>query len=413
MGQKNYGNIWCKIMKKVFISVTDMELGGISTSLIGLLDSFDYSKYEVTLFLYDHSGEMLDKINPNVHVVKENLKAKASKRSILFAVKKGQLEVAFFRIIGKIYSFMRNYVIRNRNINMGMTFSNWALNKFILKKQQQQYDMAISFATPHYYILMNVDAKIKIGWIHTDYGNKEEQFDVEFEREMWNELDYIVAVSTKCREAFLTIYPELSKKVLVIENIISKRLIYNQAMKKCEDIILTQVKNKYTFLSVGRFSTAKNFDNIPEICSLLIKQGFDIKWFLIGYGGDEELIRSKIIEYGMEEYVIILGKRDNPYPHMKYCDVYIQPSRYEGKCVAVCEAQMLDKPVVITRYKTSSSQLNENIDGFIVPMDNHGCADGIVKLLKSPTLVKKIIDNCREKDFSHSEEIEKLYELLK
>ena len=100
----------------------------------------------------------------------------------------------------------------------------------------------------------------------------------------------------------------------------------------------------------SRFCRAKNFDNVPDICRRLCEKGLDIKWYLIGFGGDEALIRQKIREAGMDERVIMLGKKENPYPYIAACDLYVQPSRYEGKCVTVREAQMLGKPVVITRY---------------------------------------------------------------
>lgn len=86
---------------------------------------------------------------------------------------------------------------------------------------------------------------------------------------------------------------------------------------------------------------------------------------------------QKITEAGMQERVIILGKKDNPYPYMRACELYVQPSRYEGKAVTVREAQLLGKPVVITSYATSASQLEDGVDGVVVPMDNAGCAAGI------------------------------------
>ena len=93
----------------------------------------------------------------------------------------------------------------------------------------------------------------------------------------------------------------------------------------------------------------------------------------------------------MEENVIILGKRSNPYPYIKTCDIYVQPSRYEGKSVTVREAQMLCKPVVVTNYPTAKSQINDGVDGVIVPMDNEGCAEGIVAFIqdvkKQPEIV--------------------------
>ena len=136
-------------------------------------------------------------------------------------------------------------------------------------------------------------------------------------------------------------------------------------------------------------------------------------WYLIGYGGDEALIRQKIQEFGMEDHVIILGKKPNPYPYIKACDVYVQPSRYEGKCVAVREAQMLGKPVIITNYATSASQLEDGVDGVIVPVDNEGCARGIADVLSNVNRMKKLSENCCKRDYSNRDEVKKIYALIK
>ena len=110
----------------------------------------------------------------------------------------------------------------------------------------------------------------------------------------------------------------------------------------------------------------------------------------------------------MEKNVIILGKKTNPYPYIKECDIYVQPSRYEGKCVTVREAQMLKKPVVITRYATSNSQLEDGVDGIIVPMDNEGCAKGILEVIRNYKLQKSLVENCSKRDYSNSKEVNKL-----
>lgn len=167
-----------------------------------------------------------------------------------------------------------------------------------------------------------------------------------------------------------------------------------------------------SLLSVGRFCDAKNFDNVPDICHRLVEDGLNVKWYLIGYGGDEMLIRQKIAEAGMQERVIILGKKDNPYPYMRACNLYVQPSRYEGKAVTVREAQLLGKPVVITNYATSGSQLEDGVDGVIVPMDNAGCAAGIAVLLRDPARMQRLSENCQKRDYTNSAEVEKIYALM-
>lgn len=166
-------------------------------------------------------------------------------------------------------------------------------------------------------------------------------------------------------------------------------------------------------LSVGRFSYAKNFDNVPDLCRRILAQGIQIRWYLIGYGSDEALIRQKIHETGMENHVIVLGKKSNPYPYMAACDVYVQPSRYEGRCVAVQEAQALGKPVIITAYPTSASQLQDGVDGVIVPQDNEACAVGIATVLKNPQMLEKLVHNCAEHEYSNAQSMEPIYSIMK
>ena len=114
----------------------------------------------------------------------------------------------------------------------------------------------------------------------------------------------------------------------------------------------------------------------------------------------------------MQERVIILGKKDSPYPYMRACDLYVQPSRYEGKAVTVREAQLLGKPVLITRYVTSASQLEDGVDGVIAPMDNEGCAAGIAALLRDPARMQQLSEKCASRDYTNSAEIEKIYALM-
>ena len=269
------------------------------------------------------------------------------------------------------------------------------------------YDLAVSFLTPHYFVRERVKAKKYAAWIHTDYTAL--SFDRAAELEMWSGYDAICGVSEQASESFKIAFPELADKVQTIENALPKELICSQAQEVQTDM---PSNGSIVLLSVGRFCDAKNFDNVPDICSRLLEDGLDVKWYLIGYGGDELLIRQKITEAGMQNRVFILGKKDNPYPYMRVCDLYVQPSRYEGKAVTVREAQLLGKPVVITNYATSASQLEDGVDGIIVPMDNAGCAAGIAALLRDSERMRQLSENCKTRDYTNSAEVEKIYALM-
>ena len=166
-------------------------------------------------------------------------------------------------------------------------------------------------------------------------------------------------------------------------------------------------------LTVGRFSYQKKMEEIPEICRRIRESGLNVKWYLIGFGKEEQLIRQKIREENMEKYVVILGKKENPYPYIKACDIYLQPSRYEGKAVTVREAQILNKPVIITNYATSNSQLQDGIDGVIVPKDIAGCSKGIIQVVNDKRLQQRLIENTKIVDYTNSLEVEKIYCLMR
>ena len=274
--------------------------------------------------------------------------------------------------------------------------------------RDKEYDLAISFLTPHYICLHKVNAKKKIAWIHTDYSTI--GIDEVTEYDMWKEYDGIISISEQCTEAFLSRFSNLRNRIIRIDNIITRNMIIKQAENAvlCKQMDDDAIK----LLSIGRFTYQKNFDNIPEICQYIVRCGINVKWYLIGYGSDGDLIRSKIESCHMQKHVIILGKKENPYPYIKACNIYIQPSRYEGKAVTVREAQILQKPIVITDFPTAESQLKDGYDGVIVPMDNQGCAEGIINLIKDEKLQNELINNMKQEKYSNENEIRKIYSLI-
>ena len=392
----------------VLIFSQAMELGGVERSLLGLLDSIDYDRYDVDLFLMRHSGELMPYLNPKAKLLPEIPQYASLAVPMASLVKSGQLGVLRGRLKGKLAA--RRFDKQHPSDKTSVTALTYS-HKYTLRSMPpisgKTYDLAISFLTPHYFVRERVRAKKYAAWIHTDYTAL--TFDRSAELAMWNRFDTICGVSEQVTAAFDTEFPELSHLTATVENILPQNLIERQSNNPQGEM---KKEKPFKLLSVGRFSEQKNFDNVPDICRRLVADGLDVTWYLIGYGGDEPLIRQKIDEAGMQERVIVLGKKDNPYPYMRACDLYVQPSRYEGKAVTVREAQLLGKPVVITDYATSGSQLEDGVDGVIVPMDNAGCAAGIAALLRDPARMQQLSENCEKRDYTNSAEVEKIYALM-
>lgn len=397
---------------RIFIAMHYMEIGGAETALVGLLNALDPARVDVDLFLYDHRGEMMQFIPEWVNLLPQIPKYSVLERPIVELVKRGFWGIAAARLWAKWLS-QKAYKRSGSTLenNGGLDKMSKCTTPLLPKiNQSVTYDLAISFLTPHRIVAEKVKAKKKIAWIHTDYTRV--WVDAEDELKVWQKYDYVASISGDVTNTFLQVFSSLAPKIVEIENILSPTFVRKRAELQDVDKEIRH-EGAITLLSVGRFSDAKNYDNVPDICKRLINETkLNIKWYIIGYGGDEALIRQKIKEAGMEEHVILLGKRSNPYPYIKACDIYVQPSRYEGKSVTVREAQMLCKPVVVTNYPTAPSQIRSGIDGVIVPMDNEGCAHGLAEVICDKPLQERIIAHLKTHDYGNESEVEKIYTLI-
>ncbi len=400
--------------KRIFIAIHYLEIGGAEISLIGLLQVMDYNKYDVDLFIYSHRGELMEFIPKEVNLLPEIPEYAQIERPMKAALKDGYWRIVLRRIIAK--RRFAGYRKRKNPIDNGAVFS-YVFNSVtpVLPSLEDlgEYDLAISFLTPHNIVADKVLAKKKAAWIHTDYSKID--VDAELELPVWSKFDHVVSISDQVTDNFLAVFPSLKDRIVRMDNILSQQFIRERAEQIPQEIVEEEMPKRdgrVNLLSVGRFCHAKNYDNVPDICKRIIESGIDVCWYLIGFGGDEPLIRKKIAESGMQEHVIILGKKSNPYPYIKACDIYVQPSRYEGNSVTVREAQILYRPVVLTDYPTARNQVIDGIDGVIVPVDNTGCAEGILHLIDDTKLIDRIMIQSGSCDFGNLSEASKLSCLL-
>lgn len=389
-----------------------MALGGAERALLGLLNAIDIEQVDVDLFLNQHSGEFMPLIPRKINLLPEKRGYNAIERPMKNILKECQFGILYGRLKAK---WMHNKYINS--LGEHDKSSDSSIFQYVADcvepflpylDELGEYDLAISFLQPHNIVLNKVKAKQKLAWIHTDYSAV--HFNAEKELPIWSSYEHIVSISPECTKAFLTMFPTLKDKIIEIENILSPMFVRQQA-----NVEATSLYNDYDgvkLLSVGRICYAKNYDNIPYIANKIKQSGIKFKWYIIGPGNHTE-IDSLLNELNCNDVVEFLGAKSNPYPYMKGCDIYIQPSRYEGKSVTVREAQMLCKPVVITSYATAKSQINHGVDGVIVPMDNDGISKGIVDFIKNKTLQDKIIDYLNSHDYGNENEINKIYNLIK
>lgn len=400
--------------KRIFIAIHYLEIGGAERSLIGLLNALDYTKYEVDLFVYEHRGEFMDMIPKQVNLLPEIGSYAAIEKPLKEVIKSGHIGIALGRLLAKRKGkrFAQQH-LGKESIAVFQYVHTYVTPLLPSLHKYGEYDLAISFLIPHNIVRDKVKAKQKWAWIHTDYSFLE--MDTEVELPVWSAFDKIVSISDDVTKGFLSKFPSLENKIILIENILSEQFVREQAddglkfkdeSLKCNTLNLKP--STFNLLSVGRFSYAKAFDRAVHICKAIIDKGIDIHWYIVGFGGEEEKIKKVIHETGMEKHFILVGKQLNPYPFIKACDVYIQPSRYEGKAVTVREAQILCKPVVITNYATASSQVQDGVDGMIVPNDIEGAAEGIAAFLQNKQKQQVIVAYLQNHHYGNEDEVKKI-----
>lgn len=399
--------------KRIFINIHYLEIGGAERALLGLLSSLNPDKVDIDLFVNQHTGEFMPLIPEWVNLLPEISEYTCIERPITTIVKEGHVGIALRRIWAKHKhkQYLNTLTVEQRqhDASVFQYVADAVEGALPSLAHLGEYDLAISFLQPHNIVLNKVKAKKKICWIHTDYSTIHINHDLELP--VWNAFDYVVSISNDCIRAFVQTFPELKDKIVLIENILSPLFVRQQADLYEVKAEMPDEPDVVKILTIGRFSPPKKIEGIPHICAEMERLGADFRWYVIGYGPDRE-IQEALDKYGMRHRMKLLGKKSNPYPYIKACDIYAQPSIYEGKSVTVREAQILCKPVVITDYPTAKSQITHGMDGVIVPLDEVQTAMGIVDFINNGELRNKIVSHLHTHDFGNEIEVEKIYSLI-
>jgi glycosyltransferase involved in cell wall biosynthesis len=395
------------VKKNLLFIMNKLVCGGSEKALISVLETIDYTKYNVDLFLFKHEGIFMNKIPKEVNLLPEPEYYKyfdrPFKSSIAELIKKGKWGIAFNRgILGYLAKTEKNGAVIEQKL--------WKYLTNTLKSLRKEYDAAIGFQekNPIYFCVDKVKAKIKIGWIHTDYNKL--GLNLEKERAFFNDLDYVVTVSEELVHILKGNFPDQQHKFKCIYNIVSPKVIQKMSLEK---VAFHENKDKsVNLISVGRLAKEKGLDISFEACKTLINKGYNLRWYLIGEGNVRQELEHSIRQNNLEDRVILLGQKENPYPYIRQADIYLQTSRYEGKSISIDEAKILAKPILITNFKTAKNHLHHQKNGIISEMDPTSVAKDLEKLIKDPDLSEKLASNLKKESLGTENEIIKLYQLI-
>ena len=140
---------------------------------------------------------------------------------------------------------------------------------------------------------------------------------------------------------------------------ISPLIINKMAKEKVVEI--EKQKDEIIICTVARLTAAKGIDIAIECCKRIIDKGLKIRWIVIGDGEERSKLEKLIINYGLQDIFLLLGSKSNPYKYMRICDIYVQPSIWEGFGITVSEAKVLCKPILVNNIPEFKQQIDTGL----------------------------------------------------
>lgn len=368
-------------MKKniIFVS-TALWIGGIESALVNLLNHLDYNKYNVTcLILYNYT-DMAHRIPKECNlIIADRDKAitfkEPYKYSRLFHLLEKPQNASKLRLfIWKVLCFFFK----------GIEAHLYA--KYVKKQMSDQhFDTAVIYS--------DVVAETAVKGINADkfimFYHHGAMRKVYHDKYGYKNSNKIIAVSQSQADALKDFRPKYKKKIIAINNIIDVDGIKKRSKEKA-DIEFT--KDKFNIVSCGRLSPVKGLNFALETVTRLVEEGYtDINWYIVGGGPIEKEIKEQIVTHKMEKHIFMLGMKNNPYPYIKNCDLFIQPSLFEGYSLSIMEAEILSTPILAT-YAAAGNQIENGIDGFLCDTNTESVYENLLSLYKN----REKLENCKK-----------------
>lgn len=390
--------------KRILFVINSLGCGGAEKSLISLLGLMDYEKYDVTLYMFRHDGMFLPLLPKEVHIHEKSAYTEFCSKSGA-----GQLMSFDFK---KLRARIRTSLYLRKNAKSENPLHDaqvyWKYSGEAFDVILEKYDAAIAWGqgTPTHFVAEKVNADKKYAWVNVNY--KSAGHNPNFDNRFYSEYDKIICVSDKLNQLFCEVFPAFADRIITILDINNPEMITRMADESCS----YPGAHGKTIVTVGRIVPQKAYDIAIDTARILKSRGFDFHWYAIGDGSLRGELEKRIADCSVSDCFTFLGARANPYPYMKNADIYVQTSRFEGYCLTLAEARMLNVPCVATEFDVVHAQMLDGENGLIVGMNAESVADGIMRLAEDRELYAHIKDYLKHEKKGNTEEIEKIYALL-
>lgn len=384
--------------KKVLFIIGTLQSGGVSKSMVSLLTAWDRQRYDTSLLLCCKEGDIYsDRLPKDVHLIYN---------PVIERVMGGVSSAWWLLQHGKIV-FSLGVLIRLILSQLSKPMAGRLIAKMMPAINNEEYDLIVDYGGQQilYYMVDKLRGKKKVSFFHSDYSRWPYYYKAD--KIYYPLTDHIFTISDTCVAAMRRYFPNCHNQISKMENISSPELIERLS----EEDIDNFVPYNLTLVTVGHVCYNKGIDYIIDAVDLLKQQNIDFSWTIVGAVLEPKWI-EEIKRKGLQRYFKFVGVQSNPYPYIRQADIYVHPSRFEGKSIALDEAKILCKPIIVTNFSTVSDQFEDRVNATICAMEGKALARAILNLYEDGLLRQKYIDHLKTHIYDNSTEVQKLYKFL-
>ena len=400
-------------MKKILFVINTLGCGGAERAMLDLFAALEPEKYKIALFVLTGQGELSCELPEHVHLLNKNytdvsvLTKEGRKILAKCVLRAGIGKGLFIRRASYLVKNIRNMKKRGKILTDKLC---WRILSDGAPVSKRKYDLAVSYLEggATYYVADHVNAKKKAAFVHIDYGKA--GYTRELDLDCYSKFDKIFTVSDEVKEHFLKVYPEYEKKVSVFHNMVNQERIRRRADdgKGFEDDF-----QGFRILTVGRLTGQKRYDIAIQAMTLLKeKSSVPVRWYVLGEGDLRESLEKQIKDAHLEQDFILLGVKSNPFPYYRECDLYVHATGFEGKSIAIQEAQTLGKPILATDCSGNREQILQDVDGRMCSLDPENISTEILWMMAHPEKCRLYGENAERKILHSREGFEKFKALI-
>ena len=385
-------------MKKLLFIINTLGCGGAERAMLNLFSALDSNKYEISLFVLTSQGELRRELPENVRLINKKYKevsvlTKKGRRLLTLSVLKAGIGKALF--LRRAPYIIKNFLIMRKKGTIMPDKLLWRLLSDGAPKIQEEYDLAVAYLEggATYYVADCVKAKKKAAFVHIDY--EKAGYTRELDLDCYEKFDRIFTVSDEVKEHFLSVYPEYENKTSVFNNILNQERIKKMA-EQGEGF--NDGFKGLRILTVGRLTRQKRYDVAINAMKLMKEKiGVPIRWYVLGEGDLRQELEQQIKSAGLENDFILMGVKENPYPYYKGCDFYVHATEFEGKSIALQEAQVLGKPILATDCSGNREQIENGTDGILCELDPGQVCEKLLYIINNPEKCKGYAEKAKQK----------------